>query len=207
MLESFLFHEGRVKYQYKILLLCNMFSSCIGSIEYAIGIQCLFMAMDGRHSVQFLTKDIVGQAIGLCIVNYIKRFTPSQLLWFSTIFLQIGVLSDLLLLKFPDFLLLLTCLSTTLKNIGFTLNSTMHIQALNKSVTDEYIGESYVSYASTSTIAGTIGMGLGIVVTTYGSPKLWLVLVPLLGVCRWYSFYRVCEIIRHEYVELPEPYL
>jgi hypothetical protein len=167
----FFFHEGPVKHAYKRLLLCNVFSSLIGSIEYAIGVQCLFYAMGistlGSKSVQFLLKDVIGQIIGLGIVNYVKHFTPSQLLWFSTIFLQTGVISDLLLLKYPKYLLLLTCCSTTLKNIGFTLNSTLHIQAMNHSVVQRHIGEAYVSYASASTIAGSVGMGLGIVVTTY----------------------------------------
>ncbi len=183
------YHKGRVSTGYKHLLLYSGMLSALTSSEYAVSTHCILSVLNNTESatesaiaVNFLSKDMVGQVGGLLLLSQLKGFSSGKIVASSCFFIQTGVVCDVMVTTLPEYMIPLTITSNILKNVSFTLISSVNIRILNHVVPKESLGEAYIGYNSLSTVTSSVGMAIGLGLIEYG---LWLPVVGVGGFMRY----------------------
>lgn len=156
-------------------------------------------------SINYIGKDIIGQTAGLYYMSKMGKKAdkqPKKFLKKSLVLQQGAILLESCtpLLPLSAFLPVagIANMATNISFAGFGAVNAMAIQKLDKN----NIGELYSRLAMINTIGSTIGMALGLAITTKvpSHTVRLMTVVPLLGVLRIYS---VQKSIEHLFVDLP----
>jgi hypothetical protein len=185
VVENLFYHRGKVTTDYKQFLLLSSSVSCITSVEYSISTHCLLTTISNTGSIMtanFLTKDMLGQVGGLVILSHLKKWSPDRIRLASCILIHFGLVCDVIVMWLPLYVIPLTVTSTIVKNVAYTLISSINISTLHSVTPKENIGEAYIGYSALSTVASSVGMAVGLGLVHY---QVWHPVVIVSGIVRY----------------------
>lgn len=187
MFKKIFCHRGSVSKQYKQFLVLAGTTSTLSSVEYAISTHCLLNSISTVSTTtpivtNFLTKDMVGQIGGLLLLSRLKTWPSHHIVVSSCVLVQSALFCDVMVTVYPHYVIPLSITSTILKNVSYTLVSSVNIRVLNSVVHKDQLGESYIGYSSLSTITSSLGMAIGLGFVHY---ELWLPVVCVSGLVRY----------------------
>lgn len=153
------------------------------------------------RTMNYIGKDIIGQAGGLLFMAHFSQKSdkdPKKFLNYSNVIQQ---LSFMILSSTPlcptEFFLPIAGSANLLANISFTGYGAINAKCIQQMSSDNDIGigELYSKITTLNTMASTIGLTLGVVITSYvPDPTIrTFVLLPILGIARTYTFNKAIE--------------
>lgn len=153
------------------------------------------------RTMNYIGKDIIGQAGGLLFMAHFSEKSdkePKKFLNYSNLIQQS---SFMILSATPlcptNLFLPIAGTSNLLANISFTGYGAINAKCIQQmSLENEIgIGELYSKITTLNTMASTIGLTLGVVLTSYvNEPCIrTFVLLPIIGIARTYTFNKAIE--------------
>jgi len=197
---KFLFPNGKIHAKYLNFLKWSSFSNLIISIESVLASHSMLSSFgvndNSNLSLNYISKDIVGQMGGLLIMNKISKKIddePSKFLKYSMIFQQTATIAECMTPLFPSSsFIFIASSSNIVKSITFMNFGAINAKVINKlSLDKDNIAEIYTKMTIINTISTSIGMSIGLGITIlFPCHYTRLLFLPFLGMLRYYSFYR-----------------
>lgn len=144
-------------------------------------------------SINYIGKDMLGQIGSLLIINKVGKYIdrdPKKFLSVCMMIQQCSVFVECATPLFPlEYFIYIAALSNVGKCISFTGFGGINVKAINKlAVSGDNTGEIYSKLTMINTVTTSIGMGCGLLLTTYiPDHYMRLKLLPFLGFLRYYS--------------------
>lgn len=144
-------------------------------------------------SINYIGKDVLGQIGSLLIINKVGKYIdrdPKKFLSICMLIQQTSVFIECSTPLFPlEYFICVAALSNVGKCIAFTGFGGVNVKAINKLAVDgDNTGEIYSKLTMINTVTTSIGMGCGLLLTTYIPDHYTrLKLLPFLGFLRYYS--------------------
>jgi len=153
------------------------------------------------RTMNYIGKDIIGQAGGLLFMAHFSQKSdrePKKFLNYSNLIQQSSfmILSGTSICP-TNLFLPIAGSANLLANISFTGYGAINAKCIQQMSleNDIGIGELYSKITTLNTMASTIGLTLGVVLTSYvNEPSIrTLVLLPIIGIARTYTFNKAIE--------------
>lgn len=200
-IKKLLIPKGEIHTKYLNYMYWSAFSNFLISIESVLSTHSMLSTLSDNTSSQnlslnYISKDIIGQSFGLFVMNYVSKYidsNPNKFLKHSLIFQQGATILECTTPLFPLSLFIpIGAISNICKGISFIGIGGINAKIINKlSINGDNIGEIYTKATIINTISTSIGMMLGLMITIYiPCHQSRLCFLPLLGVMRYYSFYK-----------------
>lgn len=204
-IKSLVFPIGKVDKNYGKYVGWSCASNIIVSIESVLSTHSMLSIVGQTSneltlSVNYISKDIVGQLGGLWYINKIGKKVDndsSNFIKNSLLFQQTAVFMECATPLLPIYLFIpFAGIANTGKNISFTGIGAINAKIIQKLAQDDNIGEIYAKITVLNTVGSTLGMGIGLCIASYiPDHSTRLCLMPFLTVMRIYTYNKAVENI------------
>ena len=169
-----LFPKGNIHPKYKNYVYWSFISNIFVSAETVLSSHSMLSAMDTSSSetirtVNYIGKDIIGQIGSLGYMTTMGDKAdkkPKTFILYSNILQQIGFSTMCITPFIPEYFLPIAGISNVLTNISFIGFGAINAKCIQKLAIDNNVGEIYAKISIVNTIGSSIGLLLGVGITT-----------------------------------------
>lgn len=205
IIKKLLLPSGKYSGNYVKYLKWSFLSNVIVSMQSAMSTHSMLDVLTddmggGYKTINYVGKDIIGQVGALCYISNMGEKSdkePEKFLLYSNVIQQTSFLmvSCTPLLSSTVFLPI-AGLSNVFSNISFTGYGAVNAKCIQSISEDNNIGEIYSKLTAVNTTASSIGLSLGVGLCIFiPDHESRLVLLPILGVLRIYTYNKAIENI------------
>lgn len=146
---------------------------------------------DNSRTLNYIGKDIIGQMGSLAYMAKMAKKAdknPSKFLNYSNVFQQTSYMVVYIIpLLGNDWFLPIAGAANIMSNISFAGFGAINAKCISTLAEGDNVGEIYAKLAVINTLGSSLGMLLGLGMLSF-VPEYKLVLIPVLGVLRIYTF-------------------
>lgn len=194
-LQKLVYPTGKYNKNYTKYIGWSFCSNILVSAESVLATHSMLHAIDTgsetMRTVNYIGKDIIGQIGGLVYMAKmgIKSDTePRKFLQYSNATQQISYLAMCATPLFPSYFLPIAGCANVLSNIAFTGFGAINARCIRDLAIDDNIGEIYAKISVVNTFGSSIGLLLGLGITSYyPSHEMRLLFLPILATARIYT--------------------
>ena len=196
-IKKMIFPCGKYHKLYGSYIGWSFLSNVIVSVETVLSTHSLLSALSTNESeivrtFNYVGKDIIGQIGSLWYLSKIGNNVdknPKKLILYSNIIQQSSFLLNCLTPIFPESFILIAGVSNIISNISFTGFGAVNARSIQELAIDDNVGEIYAKISVVNTIGSSIGMVIGLCVSSmFPDHETRMILIPLFGLARIYTY-------------------
>lgn len=196
-IKKFLYPSGKHHNSYGKYLTWSCISNIIVSAENVLSTHSILSAISTDNTelvrtANYIGKDIIGQVGGLLYMSKVSKDSdkdPKKFLFYLNIIQQSSYMANCITPMFPSYFLYIAGISNIAVNISFTGFGAINARCIQILATDDNIGEIYAKISIVNTIGSSLGMILGLVITSFfPDHETRMCLIPLFGIARVYTY-------------------
>jgi hypothetical protein len=204
IVKKFILPAGKVHKLYFQYIGWSLASNIITSVEAAIStdsmLQVIGECSESYRTMNYIGKDIIGQVGGLAYMAKLGKTAdknPKSFLLYSNMMQQLSFISITVTpLLSSNLFLPVAGMSNVMQNICFTGFGAINAKCIQTLAIDNNIGEIYAKITIINTIGSSIGLIIGLGITSIvPDHSVRLGLVPLFGLLRVHTFNRAIRDI------------
>jgi len=202
LFKTLVYPTGKYHPKYLQYIGWSFASNCLVSTQSVLSVHSMLSAVDtgGSDAVRtanYVGKDIIGQTGGLWYMSKMGKHSdknPKKFLFYSNIVQQASYVVTCCTPLCPSYFLAIAGTANIMTNISFTGFGAINARCIQRLAVDDNIGEIYAKISVINTLGSSIGMIVGLGITTaVPDHTLRLCLVPLIGVVRVYCYNKAVE--------------
>lgn len=194
--KSFIFPIGKVHKRYQQYIGWSFISNIFVSTETALTTHSMLNAINNDsefiRTFNYIGKDIIGQIGGLTYMAKMGQKadkSPKRFLLYSNILQQSAYMSMSITPLLSNYFLPIAGFSNILSNISYTGFGAINAKCIQILAIDNNVGEIYAKISVVNTLGSSIGLLLGLCITTLiPDQTLRLSIIPLIAVVRVFSY-------------------
>lgn len=147
------------------------------------------------RTFNYVGKDVIGQLGCLVSISKVGNYSdkePKKFVLYSNIIQQCSFLTMYSTPYFSENFLILAGISGILSNLSFMGMGAINAKCIQK-LADKNVGEIYSKVTVFNMLGSSIGLGFGILLNIYLSDNMKLLVLPLLGYVRIYTYNKAIE--------------
>jgi len=203
-IKKLIFPSGKYHKSYGKYISWSFVSNVIVSAETVLSTHSMLSAVSTDNTelvrtANYVGKDIIGQIGSLYYISKIGGKAdkdPKKFLLYSNIIQQSSYMANCITPMFPSYFLYIAGISNIASNISFTGFGAVNARCIQILAIDDNIGEVYSKVSIVNTIGSSIGMIIGLCITSiFPDHETRLFLIPFLGIARVYTYRKAFQDI------------
>ena len=203
-IKKIFFPSGNYHPMYGKYLGWSCISNIIVSAESVLSTHSMLSAISTDNTelvrtVNYVGKDIIGQVGGLWYMSKMSKDAdkePKKFLLYSNIIQQSSYITTCITPMFPSYFIYIAGISNIAANISFTGFGAINARCIQILAIDDNIGEIYAKISIVNTIGSSLGMMIGLVITSFfPDHESRLCVIPILGIARVYTYQKAIQDI------------
>lgn len=200
-IRNLVYPTGKYHKNYSKYIGWSFCSNVLVSVENALATHSMLYAIDSGTEIlrtaNYIGKDVIGQIGGLVYMSQIGSKSdkePRKFLLYSNILQQASYAAVCTTPFAPNHFLPIAGAANIMTNIAFTGFGAINARCIKLLAEDDNIGEIYAKVSIVNTIGSSIGLILGLGITTYvPDHSARMLIIPIIACARIYSYNKAID--------------